>query len=143
MGVVGCAEETKCKPSETARLEAVNLTLSDGAPAGANLLYAFVLELDVPNLQPSLNAWSIRIFDDSHRTVDAKLNHNGFGFVTDVFVENPTLSWDTPPTGNEASKATVEITFTRRFKNASAILIYLPERFRHDIRHPNQLKSLN
>lgn len=131
----------------------VNVTLVAGKLEGANMVYAFVVGIITPKReQAAVPLWNVRVLNDEHYTVDALIGWRGKDIVKDLFLEQPTLSWVTPPQHGETSVVTIEVTFDRRTpvpdaskgtEAVKALLITLPDRYKHDIRHRNQVKSLN
>jgi len=121
-----------------------NITLPAGAAEGTNRLYSLMLGISTPETLASESVvWHVRIVDGANNIVDSALNIPGRAWRRSMVVQNPTLAWATQPQGGEPSNVVIEITFETRVRQILALLISLPERYRHDIQHPNQLKNVN
>lgn len=126
----------------------VNVSLAvSGVLEGANVVYSVLLGVTTPAyVQGGLN-WDVRIIDASANVVDSSIGvrapTSGAAWRSDLYVESPTLSWESPPQAGESSVVTVEVTFERRAQAIRALLIFLPENYRHDIQNKNQLKCIN
>jgi len=131
---------------EVERTVNVSLTMS-GVPSGTNMIYSVLLHVETPEFALAGVRWDVRIIDYNYNVVDASLQTSSPReedmWMDNFFIENPTLEWETPPQRGESSYATISVSIKRRVKKVRALLIYLPEKYRHDIQHPNQLKSLN
>ncbi|CAK8988667.1 unnamed protein product [Durusdinium trenchii] len=121
----------------------VNVTLVGGTEEGDNMLYMYLLNVLTPAEEPIYDPWQLRILDAGFYVVDAALNVPQPGFVPDLEMGNPSLSWLDPPQMGEVSNVQVEVSFLRRVKGVKAILVSLPENYRHDIQHKNQLRNVN
>jgi len=119
------------------------VTLPSGFVEGTNRLYTFIMGIETPERPTDDNTWDMRVVDAGFFTVDSALGVPGRPFKRSMLVENPTLAWDNQPQSGEPSIVTIEITFQTRIRDIKAFLISLPERYRHDIQHPNQFKSMN
>eukprot|EP00434_Breviolum_minutum_P038463 symbB.v1.2.034118.t1/scaffold4161.1/size43725/2 len=116
----------------------VNVTLGEGTEEGDNMLYMFLLNVLTPSQEPTYDPWQVRVLDSGFDVVDAALNVPQPGFVPDLEMGNPSLSWLEPPQMGEVSNVQVEVSFLRRVKDVKAVLVSLPENYRHDIQHKNQ-----
>ncbi|CAJ1405152.1 unnamed protein product, partial [Effrenium voratum] len=121
----------------------VNVTLTGGTEEGDNMLYMFLLNVLTPAELTVYEPWQLRVLDDSFSVVDAALQVPQPNFVVDLEMGNPSLSWLQPPQRGEVSNVQVEVSFLRRVKQVKAILVSLPENYRHDIQHKNQLRNVN
>lgn len=121
----------------------VNVTLHGGTEEGDNMLYMFLLNVLTPAQEPHYDPWQLRVLDSGFDVVDAALNIPQPGFVADLEMGNPSLSWLEPPQMGEVSNVQIEVSFLRRVKDVKAILVSLPEKYRHDIQHKNQLRNVN
>ncbi|CAE7823884.1 unnamed protein product [Symbiodinium microadriaticum] len=121
----------------------VNVTLVGGTSEGDNVLYMFLLNVLTPAEPNIFDVWQIRVLDDGFAVVDAALAVQQPRFVLDLEMGNPSLSWLQPPQMGEVSNVQVEVSFLRRVKDVKAILVSLPENYRHDIQHKNQLRNVN
>jgi len=121
----------------------VNVTLGEGTEEGDNMLYMFLLNVLTPSQEPTYDPWQVRVLDSGFDVVDAALNVPQPGFVPDLEMGNPSLSWLEPPQMGEVSNVQVEVSFLRRVKDVKAVLVSLPENYRHDIQHKNQLRNVN
>ncbi|CAE8606336.1 unnamed protein product [Polarella glacialis] len=115
----------------------VNVTLVGGAAEGDNTLFALMLGVVTPGagVIPGRLSWQVRVLDSVFVVVDSALGVAPPKFELHVDASNPTLAWGTPPQRGEVSVATVEVNFKRRVKDMAAVLISLPEKYRHDIQH--------
>jgi len=124
----------------------VSLTMA-GTPEGQNLIYAVILKLETPEVVQGGLGWNVRILNQNFRIVDAGIGimgpTSGTVWNKDFFIDTPTLAWDAQPQGGENSVATIEVNFARRVPEVRAVLISLPERYRHDIPNAGMLESLN
>eukprot|EP00929_Paragymnodinium_shiwhaense_P012881 TRINITY_DN120761_c0_g1_i1.p1 TRINITY_DN120761_c0_g1~~TRINITY_DN120761_c0_g1_i1.p1 ORF type:complete len:3438 (+),score=820.13 TRINITY_DN120761_c0_g1_i1:922-10314(+) len=123
----------------------VNVTLLRGSRAGSSLVYSFLLGVRTPEALEQAGAplWTVRVLNRIGYTLDAAIDIEKSPLVKGLFLQKPTLSWETPPQHGETSVVTIEITFDRRVEKIKAILITLPEMYAHDIQHRNQFKNLN
>jgi hypothetical protein len=125
------------------RQRTLNVTLVNGVIEGDNLLYSFLLNVVNPAALTIVESWTLRILDRDFIVVDSHLNVYPPAFQKDLELGNPSLSWLSPPQMGEVSTVSVEVSFKRRVKDMKAVLISLPENYRHDILHKNQLKNIN
>eukprot|EP00931_Biecheleriopsis_adriatica_P048306 TRINITY_DN27909_c0_g1_i1.p1 TRINITY_DN27909_c0_g1~~TRINITY_DN27909_c0_g1_i1.p1 ORF type:complete len:3513 (-),score=559.98 TRINITY_DN27909_c0_g1_i1:29-9340(-) len=121
----------------------VNVTLSGGTQEGDNILYAFLLNVITPEALTAIDYWKVRILDKDLVVVDSALSVVPPRFEKDLEMGNPSLAWLQPPQKGEVSVVSVEVSFLRRVKSVQAVLISLPENYRHDIQHKNQLSNVN
>lgn len=121
----------------------LNVTLVNGVVEGDNLLYSFLLNVINPKILTIAESWTLRILDRDFTVVDSHLTVAPPAFQKDLEMGNPSLSWLSPPQMGEVSMVSVEVSFKRRVKDMKAVLISLPENYRHDIKHKNQLKNIN
>lgn len=122
-----------------------NVTLVDGIKAGSNFDYAFLLSVTTPSTVAEVAveaAWSVVILNVELLPVDST---GPFVYrpLVDYFLTRPTLAWRTPPQHDESAVVVIEFTLWNRIEGLKAILIELPFRYKHDIQHRNQFKSLN
>jgi len=131
-------------PTDLQSLErTLNVTLVGGTVEGDNVLYMFLLNVLTPAEPNVFDYWQIRVLDSGFAVVDAALTVPQPRFVQEVEMGNPSLSWLQAPQMGEVSTVQVEVIFLRRVKDVSAILVSLPENYRHDIQHKNQLRNVN
>jgi hypothetical protein len=128
--------------------EQVNVTLVGGSDTGLAWEYAFILSLITPKIegpiaQQPVPHWSVRILTEDLLVADATGPFRQRLLVDDIVVSRPTLSWRTQPQYDESSTAVITITFHERVFFIKTFLIELPQYYKHDIVHMNQLKSLN
>jgi hypothetical protein len=121
----------------------LNISLPEGSVEGENVLFAFIVGIDTPEAVAEEIQWNVRVLNDDEYVVDATLALPGPPQEASMYLQNPTLSWETPPMAGEVSVVTIEVTLDRRIKGVRALLVSLPEGYRHDIQHRNQLKSMN
>jgi len=124
----------------------VSLTMA-GISEGLNIIYSVMVRIETPEVVSRGFQWNVRLLNEKSRLVDAASQiegpTSGQKFRKDFFVDMPLLKWDTPPQAGEVTIATVEVTFPRRCPKIRAILIALPEKYRHDIPGGGDLISVN
>jgi len=121
----------------------VNLTLSDPSVEGDFRVYSFMIKVQTPINPPPSMTWDVRVFDDNWSIVDAAIGVQKPDFVEGMWITSPFFTWQSPPVAGEHSTVTVQFSMTRRVRKVKALLITLPEGYRHDILHKNQFKSLS
>ena len=77
--------------------------LSAGTPEGDNTLYMFLLNVLTPAETPLFDPWQLRVVDSGFLVVDSALGVPQPGFVADLEMGNPSLSWLEPPQMGEAA----------------------------------------
>jgi len=103
--------------------------------------YAFAVTADLPSETPVMNNFNLIIKDRSNNVVDARNGVPGKTLV-DFGAESPTLTWSRAGPG-QVSEVTIGLTFTRNTQSLQALLIMLPERFRHDVQKPTDVQNSN
>jgi hypothetical protein len=131
----------------------VNLTLQGmGVEEGSDKVYSFVVPMKTPELPPLVNDWDVLIYDTVGNVVDGVVNIKKDTFVTGMYLTDPFLQWNIPPQRGEVSEVVISVSLNRRIGEVQlgdnkwrlrAILLSMPEGYRHDIRHPNQFKCLS
>jgi hypothetical protein len=121
------------------------VTLLGGVREGSNKVYAFIMGIHTPETIEKAGEplWDVRIVNRKIMTLDAAIEIEAPSLVVGLFLQNPSLSWISPQQKGETSVVTISISLDRRVEKVKAILITLPERYKHDIQHRNQLKNLN
>jgi len=93
--------------------------------------------LETPIVPQNGMLWDVRIIDEGYNIVDGAIGirapTSGSEWMKDFYVDAPRLYWESPPQAGESEVAIIEVNFARRVKEVRALLIALPERYRHDI----------
>jgi len=113
----------------------LNETLTPGA-------YAFAAKMSLTADIPQDNVFALIVRERSTELIiDAALELPGKPFVP-LQMTQPSLAWSTAGFGG-LSSVTVGFTFTNTTNNLRALLISLPEGFRHLVREPQNVKMSN
>jgi len=143
--ILGCPKPLPGKDGIpcTIAVQEVKLTLTGrGREEGASRVYSFVVPMKTPELPPKINNWDVRIYDGTDNIVDGIVGIKKDTFVQGMFISNPFIEWGGVPQRGEVSNVIVTVTLVRRIWALRAILISMPEGYKHDIQHPNQFKTL-
>jgi len=143
--ILGCPKAMAGRPPPICNWNPpeVNLTLSGmGAAEGANRVYSFVVPMQTPEQPPEVNKWDVLIYDSTNNVRDGIVGIQKGTYVDGMYLNDPFIQWDTPPQRGEFSNVIVSVTLNRRVWRLRALLISMPEGYRHDIQHPNQFKAL-
>jgi len=120
----------------------LNVSLAGGFSQGKSRLFSFCVALNTPERETG-NMWSLRLMSSTHAVVEAAIDIPGPPFFTDVLSMKPSMAWNPQPQQGEITTVTFEIEILQKIKYMHALLFSLPEMWRHEIVHVNQVKSLN
>jgi hypothetical protein len=142
---LGCPKSQAGRPVPACNFNPpeVNLTLTGmGIIEGSNRVYSFLVPMKTPEIPPEVNNWDVRIYDYINNVVDGCVGIQKETFVQGMYLDDPFIRWQTAPQRGEMSDVIVSVTLNRRVWRLRALLISMPEGYRHDIQHPNQFKAL-
>ncbi|CAL1135461.1 unnamed protein product [Cladocopium goreaui] len=120
----------------------LNLTMGTFIAEGQDLVYSAMLIIVTPEALLTLQPWELRVLDQSFTVVDAHLEIPSLPF-SELQAENPTVKWLTMPQRGEAAMVAIQVIINRRIKTLRMLVFLMPEGFRHDIQHANQLANIN
>jgi len=120
----------------------LNLTMSSSTAEGQDLVYSAMLIIVTPEVLLSLQPWELYIIDETLTVVDSHLEIPSFLFA-DLQAENPTVKWLSPAQRGEAAMVAIQVIINRRIRNLRMLVFLMPEGYRHDIQHGNQLANIN
>ncbi|CAK9087825.1 unnamed protein product [Durusdinium trenchii] len=121
----------------------LNLTLVSSTAEGQDLVYAAMLIIVTPELLLSLHPWQLRVLDQAFTVIDSSLEIPSAPMSAELQADNPTLRYLTAPQRGEAATVAIQVILNRRIRTLRMLVFLMPEGYRHDIQHANQLANIN
>ncbi|CAJ1338517.1 unnamed protein product [Effrenium voratum] len=123
-------------------LQTLNITMAAGNAEGEDQVYTMMLTITTPAILTSLQSWELRVLDQVFTVVDSSLDIPSTP-LAELQAENPSLTWLTVPQRGEAATVQIQVVINRRVRFLRMLVFLMPEGYRHDIQHRNQLANIN